>query len=165
MIVIISGIIACDNPQFFPDMKYKIEEKIENIDIPKNIPKIETNGLTIIEVSSEDNLISKCKDSFNDCKDIYYKKFGVSVSISEIEEVQNIDEANDFYNIWVERLEDWNKIMKRSRETRITEAGFPQVLIAYSYHSPLADIKLPFIAICNEEGELTQDSKGALSCG
>ena len=163
MIAIIGGIITYANPQFFPDMKEKVIEKARNIDILKNIPKVKSNDLTIIEVSSTDadNLISKCKKSFNDCKDIYHTKFGISVSISEIEEVNSLDEAWDFYDIWDVRIERYNKWQKE----KINEIGFPQVLVAYSYHSPLADVKLPSIAVCNEEGELTQDSKGTLSCG
>ena len=163
MIVMITGIIAYANPQFFPDMK----EKIENIDIPKNIPKVKTNDMTIIEVSSEneDKLMSKCEESFNDCKDIYHKKLGLSVSISEIGQINNIDKANEFYNIWIERLPDWNSIGIKDRQQKINEGGFPQVLIAYSIGWPGSNVKLPSIAVCNEEGELTQDSKGILSCG
>ncbi len=167
MIAIIGGIITYANPQFFPDMKEKVIEKARNIDILKNIPKVKSNDLTIIEVSSESegDLISKCKESFDDCKDIYHTKFGISVSISEIEEVNSLDEAWDFYDIWIERLPDWNRLGKENRQRKINGGGFPQVLVAYSYHSPLADVKLPSIAVCNEEGELTQDSKGTLSCG
>ncbi len=161
MVAIIAGIVAYANPQFFPDMK----ERIENIDIQKNIPK--TDDLTRIEVSSKDadNLISKCKKSFNDCKDIYNKKSGVLVSISEIQGINNIDEANEFYNIWQERLPDWNKLGKEYRQRKINGGGFPQVLVAYSITWQDRGIKLPYVAICNGEGELTQDSKGTLSCG
>ena len=166
IIAIIAGIVAYANPQFFPNMKYEIEEKIENMNVQKIKEGTDiVKQIIITENKKTDTLISKCKTSFNDCKDIYHTKFGISVSISEIEEVNNIDEANEFYNIWKERLPDWNRRGKEYREQKINENGFPQVLIAYSYHSPIADVKLPSITVCNEEGELTQDSKKALSCG
>ena len=160
--IIVLGIIFYVNPQLWGDVKEKVVAS-KNI-VESKAGNIETQGV-IEPAKKEDTLISKCKKSFNDCKDVYNKKFGLSVSVSEIEEVNNIDEAEEFYNIWLYRLEDWGNIGKEIRQQKINEGGFPQVLIAYSIKWPDKDVKLPSIAICNEEGELTRDSKESLSCG
>ena len=88
MILIIAGIIAYTNPHFFPEMK----EKIENIDIQKNIPKTETNSLTIIEVSSKDNSISKCETEVEYYTDVSKKKYGVTISTSKINKPNLLNE-------------------------------------------------------------------------
>tara|TARA_B100000315_G_C14323046_1_gene471679 strand:- start:160 stop:672 length:513 start_codon:yes stop_codon:yes gene_type:complete len=160
--VIILGVIAYANPQLWEDVKWKITEGKDIVE--SKVGDIETQGV-IEPAKKTDTLVSKCKKSFNDCKDIYYKKMALSVSISEIQEVNSMDEAEEFYNIWSSRLEDWDKMGEENRQRKINEGGFPQVLIAYSVKWPDKDFKVPSIAICNEEGELTQASKGALSCG
>lgn len=167
--LIIIGIIAYANPNLWQSVKQEVMEKSQAVkskaitvyEQDSTTTDKEINPITNIEI----NLVSICREKFNDCNKIYNKKFGLSTSISEIEQINYLDEAIKFYNIWIERLPDWNRIGIEDRERTINESGFPQVLIAYSYNSPLGDVKLPSIAICNEEGELTQDSKVALSCG
>ncbi|MFH0867936.1 MAG: hypothetical protein V1831_01365 [Candidatus Woesearchaeota archaeon] len=156
--VIILGVIAYANPQLWEDVKWKVTEG-KNVVVSK-AESINTPGI-IEPTKKADTLVSKCKRSFDDCKDISNKKMGVYISISEIEEVNNTDEAWNFYDIWFTRIERDNK----RQEEKINKTGFPQVLIAYSFKWSNNDLQLPSVAVCNEKGELTQDSKGALSCG
>lgn len=156
MSIIVVGIIAYANPDLWEGVKQilKGQNQINNSETIK--PEI---------LLGQDQLISKCRNSFNECVGIYNKKFGLSVFVSQIEQVSNLNEANKFYDIWKGRLEDYNRIGKLIREREINDTGFPQTLIAYSIKWPDKNVKLPSLVTCNQGGELIQSSKTQLSCG
>jgi len=165
-LIIVAGIIAYANPQFFPDIKDKISEKIEAIPTDNTAAEnIKTYNIVSENTNKPKDLISECRQTFNECNDIYHTKYGISTSFSEIQEVNDMEEAFEFYDVWALGTAGLDA-SKYLRESQINEAGFPQVLIAYSIKSPLnPDFKLPFVAICNEDGELTESSKDILDCG
>ncbi len=162
-IVIVVGIIAYAYPQFFPGIKDKISEKTQAI----QTSNIADKGIKTYNVitNKPNNVVSKCRQSFNQCEKIYNKKFDISLSVSEIQKVDDLEQAQEFYNIWKGRLGDLDKYSKQDRVNEINQNGFPQVLIAYSFVIPKQNVKLPSLVTCDSEGELTQSSREGLSCG
>ena len=147
--IVILGIIAYANPQLVDDVKEKI--KTIYISVTNQPPiKNETNSTKQINTPT---LISKCTRSFNECKSITTRKYGISISLLEIERFNDKETAMEFYTTWKGIL----TFLDLSKEE------FPLVLLALTVTHP--EGKIPSVIVCNEEGELTQDSKEKLSCG
>lgn len=150
--IIIVAIIGYANPQFFPGIKDKVSEITRKIPIDNQV-KIPLTTKTIV-IEEDKSLISSCKRSFNECVDISTKKYDISISLLEIQEFNNKEDAEDFYNTWKGFLEFYSPL---------DEEKYPLVLLALTIKNP--QTKMPFVVVCNQQGELTQSSKERLFCG
>ncbi len=119
------------------ESKEKITQKVDNYNIP----------------IQQDPLILKCIQSFNSCEQIATKKYDWSLSILEIEEFDDIQEAEEFYNTWSGLFEFGSYF---------SEYDLPYVLIAVKMKGALT--QLPTVIVC-EDGELTPAAKSKLMCG
>ncbi len=148
MIVIISGIIIYANPNLVGDVKEKV---IQNKDIMSE--KAQSNPRVITIIENKDDLISGCIKSFNECKSIATRKYDISISLLEIEEFDNKEEAQEFYNTWKGFFDLYSP----------TDEGYPLVLLALTIQGP--QTKMPLVVACNKEVGLIQSSERQLLCG
>lgn len=105
-------------------------------------------------VEMEDSLISKCKESFNECKDNSDKKMIPSMSILAIEKFTDKEKAEKFFD-------KWNNIPDIFNSNRRGEP--PYVLIAVEVFVPNFGPRQAII-LCDEKGELPLVEKGQLEC-
>ena len=117
-------------------------------------------------IITEDSLTAKCLTSFNQCKQVYEKKYEISMSVVEAKKVLNLSAGNDFYNTWkginqtgLESEYNYNLGVGE----KLDESSFPIVLFAITLRGK--EGLVPYVAVCNKEGNLIQYSKTILSCG
>lgn len=118
----------------------------------------------IIPSTYEDPLITKCKASYNSCKDVSTQKYDLSISLIKTEKFEDKSKAQEFYNTWKGPLQmgldteltlfDYNKKV---------EDFIPLVLFATKVRGPEGQI--PVVLICDKNGDLIKFSKSALLCG
>ncbi len=129
---------------FNPEVKDKIDDVVGDI----------KDDVVLSQKTNNTNpSVSKCIQSFNDCKQISTKKYDWSLSILDIEEVDEMEEAKEFYNTWHGLFEFGSYF---------GEYDLPFVLIAVKMKG--RDIQLPTVIVC-EDGELTSAAKSKLMCG
>jgi len=114
-------------------------------------------------VNKEDRLITKCRQSFESCKDIATQKYDMSISLLKIERFDEKDEAIEFFDTWKGILQSGLETQLRFEDWDATvESSLPLVIIA----SKVTGVggQLPVTLICLEDGELTSMSKSQLLC-
>lgn len=126
-----------------------------------------TQGSSINVQASQDTLITQCKNSFNVCKNVIEKKYGLDVSINEIRkfEYSDLDEANEFVSKWytkgasVKGIMVIEQVMAMEDTSRNTEQEFenkfPVVLIAFSEVKSETGFSMPLVAMCDVSSKLS----------
>ncbi len=115
--------------------------------------------------SKKDDLITKCKNSFNICSDVQKAKYGLHSKINKIERFDDLEKAKEFARIWgSEGIVDEKWIFGIVYYDPETEE-FPIALIAISTDVPDRNMKLPSLLVCNKDGGLSEKSKKSMSCG
>jgi len=118
----------------------------------------------IIPSTYEDSLITKCKASYNSCKDVSTQKYDLSISLIKTEKFEDKSKAQEFYNTWKGPLQ-------MGIDTELTLFDFdkkvedylPLVLFAIKVRGPEGQV--PVVLICDKNGDLVKFSKSALLCG
>ncbi|KKN76078.1 hypothetical protein LCGC14_0374680 [marine sediment metagenome] len=129
---------------FNPEVKDKINDVVGSV---------KDNIVLSQKTNNTNPSVSKCIQSFNSCKQISTKKYDWSLSILEIEEFDDIQEAEEFYNIW-HGLYEFRSYFR--------EYDLPYVLIAVKIISPNGQV--PTVVVC-QDGELSPAAKSKFSCG
>jgi len=141
------------------NLKYAVKDKIDSMESTS----VETKN-TQTTANVEDELITKCTNSYNDCVNILTKKYDTPVTVLKKEKFSNKDDASNFYNTW-KGLAQTNLIL----EYGLLEGGnnidndFPMVLFALKLRG--AGGSIPMVIMCNKNGELLKSSKMSLACG
>ena len=113
-----------------------------------------------------DTQTKQCLETFNECKDIYEKKYMINANILEIKKSENISDAEKFYNTWKGQSQPaLNSIYTPmpSYNHELSYLDFPLVLIAISLQA--ADGPQPYVLICNKDSNLLPSSKSVMFCG
>ena len=116
--------------------------------------------------TSKDALTEKCVESFEQCKQVYEKKYEISMSIVEAKRVDNLSAGNDFYNTWkgltqIGLESEYNSTLDPGE--KLKESDFPLVLFAITFRGK--EGLVPYVVVCDNQGNLIQYSKTILSCG
>jgi len=149
------------------DVKYKVNDAFSDM---KTNSEIQSNTQSGTEVESqkivtkENELITKCKQSYETCKDISTQKYDMSISLLKVEKFEDKDDAMEFYNTWKSPLQAGLDTELRLYDFNTPiEDYFPVVLFASKVRG--SEGALPVVLICFKEGELAKSSKGQLLCG
>ncbi len=145
------------------NIKYIIKDKFSNIKArtetyiqPKANTESNINTQTQSSPAKQDELITKCMKSFDECKDISTQKYDVSITLIKAQEFNNIDEADKFYNTWR------GPGPSNNFHDNAIENFFPIVLLATRIRNK--EETLPLVVTCNKDG-MTKVSKLLLQCG
>ena len=116
--------------------------------------------------TTKDALTEKCVESFEQCKQVYEKKYEISMSIVGVNKVHNLSAGNDFYNTWKASTQmglesEYNSNLPVGE--RLNDTNFPLVLFAITLRGK--EGLAPYVAVCDNQGNLIQYSKTVLSCG
>jgi hypothetical protein len=116
-------------------------------------------------ISRQDSLEKKCVSSFEVCKDIYEKRYGIFINISESKKVENMSDGDIFFNNWKGQSQVNLKTefyMYALSGNPLDNSDFPLVLFAVMFRTNPGPSS--YVVICNKNGELIRTSKIALSC-
>ncbi|MFW9877455.1 MAG: hypothetical protein ACFFG0_30585 [Candidatus Thorarchaeota archaeon] len=141
--------------------------KLNPIQISSNFTLFNSNknsSSKVIPSTYEDPLVSKCRASFNSCKEVSTKKYDISISLIEMEKFQDKSKAEEFYNTWKGPLQMGLKYeLTGFAYNKDVEDYLPIVLIASKVRGP--EGQLPVVLTCNSDGNLISNSKSQLLCG
>lgn len=122
------------------------------------------NSSKLIPSSYEDPLISKCKSSFNICKDVSTQKYDMTISLIKAEKFSDSSNAEEFYNTWKSPLQMGLKFeLTGFSYNKEVEDYLPIVLLASKVRGPEGQI--PVVLVCDSNGNLIKHSKSQLLCG
>jgi len=155
---------------FQPQILRTISGRVTNIlgDLKTNT---NVNPTSQISVPVEDELIVKCRQSYDNCKEIATQKYDVSISLIKIEKFEDKSNAEEFYNTWKGPIQigqfglDWDLMSSYPDNPNTTpiENYFPVVLLALKVTNPQG--QLPLVVVCDNSGNLVKASKNQLQCG
>ncbi len=116
--------------------------------------------------TDKDPLTETCVQSLEQCKAVYETKYEISMSLVEAKKVYNLSAGNDFYNTWKASTQvglelEYNPNL--SVGEKLNDSDFPLVLFAITLRGK--EGLAPYVAVCNNQGNLIQYSKTILSCG
>ena len=149
-------------------VKYAFSDVKANSEIQLNTQKTSSGAEVQPQkvANKEDELITKCKQSYEFCKEISTQKYDMSISLLKVEKFEEKVKAEEFYETWKGPLqiglETELKLYNDYWNTPI-ESIFPLVLFASKVRGSQG--ALPVVLICSKEGELVKSSKGQLLCG
>ncbi len=153
------------------DLKYKVKDIFSNlksnIELSKDSQQLNSanNNVNQLNANKEDSLISKCRQSFESCKDIATQKYDMSISLLKVEKFEEKIKAEEFYETWKSPLQMGleTELKFYSNYNTPIESNFPVVLFASKVRGSQG--ALPTVLICNKEGDLVKFSKQQLLCG
>jgi len=119
--------------------------------------KFSVNSTKVKQPITENQFISDCKKDFNYYSNAFEKKYGMSISISEIKKINKRSEGNEFYQIWGTTFGGPKMFNNPLSGINV----FPIVMIAASYKSP-EGIKFPMVLVCGSDSKLIESSKQQL---
>lgn len=114
----------------------------------------------------DNTLIKKCTDSFNACKEVIQTKYGYKVTLNKMQEFDNYEDANEFYNTWKSYFDTglpslFSENPYSFDKEQLVEDNFPIILIAMSRE----DVnKIPSVIGCGNDGKLTSYSRTFVQC-
>jgi len=115
-------------------------------------------------INKEDELITKCKQSYESCKNIATQKYDMSISLIRTEKVNDKSSAEEFYKTWKSPLQYGLKYeLGGYSSNNDIENYLPIVLFATKVIGQGG--QLPVVLICDSNGNLISSSKSQLLCG
>lgn len=150
---------------FINNIKNSFSENTANLQSINKIPQdtqLNSNSLT----NPEQELITKCQNSFNTCKDISEQKWGLALSIIKIQAFseESINNAEEFFKTWKGfGISQYSlPVALEIPQGKQIKDMFPLVLIAIKLEKEGG--QLPLVLICNKEGNLNPLSRAELAC-
>ena len=146
------------SPNSFNNFKSNIKSILPSSNSQEAIGNINNVGNT------EDLLITKCKSSFNKCKDIAEIKYpSFSYTLLKIEKFDDEKKAREFYDVWkTTGLFDYALYGFTIEEQKFQNVS-PIVLIALRMKG--AESEFATVVVCDKFGELNSIARQSLLCG
>ena len=149
------------SPNSFNNFKSNVKSILPSSNSQEAISNINNAGNT------EDLLITKCKISFNKCKDITEQKYpSVSYTLLKIEKFDDEKKAREFYDIWktvgISNIFDYALYGFTIEEQKFQNVS-PIVLIALRMKG--AESEFATVVVCDKFGELNSIASQSLLCG
>lgn len=162
------------------DVKSQIKDSFTNV---KDDIELDSNSQqkssvmpsSQITTPQEDELITKCKASYETCKEVSTQKYGLSISLIKSEKFEDYEKASEFYNTWKGLLQgklvfqlcstsfaDDSGCWNYQEDKTPIEDFFPIVLFAITTKGPQG--QLPVVLVCDSQGSLIEESKNQLLC-
>lgn len=117
--------------------------------------------------NSDDDLMNKCTDSFNECRSIGESKYGGSVKLLKKTRFEEPSKAEEFFNVWKGQTQidfDYEtKWIEKYYPLKELQLEYPAILFAISVKNQ--DSQAPYVIFCDAQGNLFMTSKKALTCG
>lgn len=117
--------------------------------------------------SYSDELIKKCKEDFDYYRDISETKYNINIKTLAIEKVNNLEEVNNFLEIWATLSlgADMHPDIPSENNPllRNEEPNFPYVLLANKVTGFEGQISgVTFVTVCDSNGKVMEWSKKGL---
>jgi len=133
----------------------------------KSLPSSSPAGIVSNTESTEDVLITSCKDSFNECNNIVNQKFNRGYTLIKMEKFESLDGVFDFYKTWqtfaIPVSDAFISAIYLSPCGADCSERLPLVLIAFKGTSQ-EGITVSQVAFCDKSGKLTSPSKTQAMC-
>jgi len=120
--------------------------------VKESTPKLFSQIFSGISLPNEKLLSTKCKKSYDICKEIFYQKYGFSHSIIKMEKFEDKSKAKEFFNTW----KSYSVLFQT--DTEFDNLHLPVVLFAIKSTGPKEE-QFVGVFICDRSGDFTESSK------
>ena len=149
-----SNILSDSSSKIFDTHTISVNTNSVLSNIKESISKLSYRLSSGMSVPNEDSLSAKCKKSYDNCKDIFTQKYGVSVTLIKMEEFEDGSKAREFYDTWNEIT--WEDSIL------FGDVNPPVVLFAIAVRNP--NTQVPGVLVCDTRGDLIEKSKREMYC-